>query len=141
RVRQCANARINKQSRPLIYYFPCYLIQDNAANDFNVGPVRFVHRGGLLTRIEHNFGKKPGWFSDYNPDIGDEGFSVTEFEPHAIAARLDKFTWVAEVKIEDREPSMGLKRAQDAIRLAIAGIGLLLPLNQVDQIGLADEWR
>src|SRR5699024_12094821 len=46
-----------------------------------------------------------------------------------------------EVKVEDREPSMGLKRAQDAIRLAVAGIGLLLPPNQADQIGLADEWR
>lgn len=141
RVFECADAQISAQSGPLIYYFPCYLIRDSLARDFTVGPVRFVHHGGLLSRIQQNCGTKPDWFSDYDPDLGDRKQPASEFKPQSIAAQLEQFTWIAEVAIADCEPDMSRRRALDAIRLAVAGVALLLSPHQASQVGLADEWR
>lgn len=63
--------------------------------------------------------------------------------PHyraSIVHRASKAPWIAEVQVTGLETGMARKRADDSVRLTLAGLGLLAPPELCAHLHLLKEW-
>jgi hypothetical protein len=143
-VMKGAVALIENASKEIVHYIPCYLFSDPNPETFHIGPVEFVSGSKLAARAAAEYGSQPDWFDEYTKLVnGDQQPDRRASKSHwsaRIVWEMSKSPWIAIVRVSGHEPAMSRRRAEDAARLAIAGLSTLLHPETAAKMGLANEW-
>jgi hypothetical protein len=142
RVIQLALEFCKPANSALVHYVPCYLFEHGPPG-FSVGSIHFVRGNHLVQQIQADLGNAVDWLKDESTAEStnvDRPEPLREFRRVAIQ-RMSSFPWVASISVAERERVKSQQRAEDAVRLAIAGLGLLMSPQHASEIGIVHEWN
>jgi hypothetical protein len=127
----------------LIHYCPCYLFLSNGAEPFRIGEIEFIPGSSLGRRIKAAAGHELAWGEEYmrlaassDSKLGESSISQDAWD----VLQMSRFPWIAIVQTRGYPVRMAQQRANDAARLAIAGIGLKVSPRQSATVSLVNEW-
>lgn len=141
-----ARARIASAAGPLIHYVPCYVFDVPRRDAICIGPVELVSGGELAARIAGQSEGEPKWLSFYNTFVERRDVPNRHDAPDADFWRakaiwqMSQYPWIAIVRIDGCEPAMSRQRANDAARLALAGLALHVQPRSCANISLVSDW-
>lgn len=141
-VMQRALARVEAALNAIIHYIPCYLFDDPKPHGFRIGPVEFIPGAELPVRIAAEHGRRldcEEGDATLDKAVGAQADDRLDWSADTVG-KMAKSPWIAVVEMEGYEPAMSRRRADDAARLAIASLGVLLHPSTAAKMGLVNEW-
>lgn len=121
------------------YYFPVYCIDDHSTDAFEIGPVHLIKTGEFFKKEEVAWKRsitESVTREQTNEESLDHESHLLNFFERAKQV-FHEFPWIAYVKIDSCEHSIGEERAKEMIELAMASIRILLSSHNDDYIGHA----
>lgn len=125
-----------------LHYVPCYVFRDVNPEPFKVGPIEFLPGDRLAKRIEAAAGSRAAWQDEASRASGEDttnnGAAVKDHRA-SVVRRMSRAPWVAVVEVGNCDLATARRRATDSVRLAIAGLGVVLSPARCRDIGLVNE--